>query len=132
MSGYVHKNLITVLFALLLSSCSTSRIDFSDRNDLAATRGEESIHGIKYMDYGVIKTVHTLGAITIARSDFNKIGEKADPMVFDLKRSKSRFYAETNFFESDNKERSFFDKGMVNFGVDKKAKGVGMELSLQF
>ncbi len=114
-----------------LDACSTvDNMNYMDRNDLIQARGTENIDGVRYMDYGNTSSIKSLGALKF--KGFDEDSGEPDDTVIDLKRNKSRLYAETPVFESDNKDKSTFDKGLFNFGIDKKSKGLGMELSLQF
>ncbi len=123
------KKLFTSMFLILgLNACSG--VGFMDRTDLVQYQGTENIDELKYTGYGQTRKIKTLGAVSIMRFD-EETGEK-NPMMLDLKKNKSRFYAETMLFESDNKEKSFFDQTIFNVGVDKKKKGLNVELSFKF
>lgn len=123
------KKLFTSLFLVLgLNACSN--VGYMDRTDLMQFRNTENIDEIKYLNYGQQKTIKTLGALNILSFD-EETGEKS-PTTVNLKKNKSRFYAETQLFVSDNKEKSFFDETIFNLGVDKKTKGMNMELTLKF
>ncbi len=129
MKKLASKYLVIILAASGLSACSTSEMSFADRTELAELRGEESLDSLRYFEYGIIKPTRTLGELTLGKSDLDS-SEAAT--VIGFKRMKSRFYAETSLFQSDNKEKSFFDEGIFNMGVDKKTKGMNVELSFKF
>ena len=123
------KRLLTyILLTAGLSACSS--MDYMDRNDLAQLRGSDNIDEMKYTGYGTSKAIRTYGAINI--DNFNEETGQTEQTVFGLKRYKNRFYAETQLSESDNKEKSFFDETIFNFGVDKKTKALNVELSFKF
>lgn len=130
------KKVFTFLFcACGLSACSSTTANFSgfdymDRTELAELRGNDNVDEVKYDYYGNHKTVRTYAAVSVDR--FDDTTGKNDPVTVDIKRLKSRVYAETRLYESDNKDKTFFDESMFNFGYDKKAHNIGMELSLKW
>ena len=123
------KRLLTyILLTAGLSACSS--MDYMDREDLAQLRGSSNVDEMKYTGYGAAKAIRTYGAINI--DSFNEETGQVEKTVFGLKRYKNRFYAETQLSESDNKEKSFFDETLFNFGIDKKTKALNVELSFKF
>lgn len=126
------KNLILhISLVSALCSCSgMSNTTYLDRKDIAELRGTNNIDEIKYSDYGSSKKITTYGAIMVNR--FDEVTGADDPMVFDIKRTKSRLYAETKLSESDNKEKTTFDETIFNVGLDTNNKGLSAELTLKF
>ncbi len=125
------KKLVTfTLLTIGLGACAS--LDFADRSELIATQGYEGdIDELVYTNFGEARRVKTLGTLTM--NNFSKKTDEDDgSRVFNLKRDKSRFFAETTVFTSDNKDKSFFDETAVNFGVDKKKKGLNVEFSMKF
>jgi len=121
------------LFTLILLTCglnACSTVNYMDRTDLIHSRNGLNVDEIEYSNYGQSRTIKSLGAVNIMR--FDEVTGEKNPMTLDLKRKKNLFYAETRLFESGNKEKSFFDETFFNVGVDKKKKGVSVELSLKF
>lgn len=121
----------TALLIMGLNACSMASMSFADRNDLIAAQGYEGLDEIAYNGYMQPRTIKTLGTLTM-NNNFGKTDDTADARVFQLKRDKSKFYAETSLFTSDNKDRTFFDETLINFGMDKKQKGMNVELTLKF
>lgn len=58
--------------------------------------------------------------------------DEGDNYYVSFKRQKSRVFAETLLFKSDNEEKSFIDQTFFDFGVDKKQKGVSFNLTLKY
>lgn len=130
----LSKFLFIGLLVVGLSSCSStssfSDLGYMDRGDVAEFAGDEPLDEVKYVGYNKTRTAKTLGAISISK--FNQETSEDEKTIMKIKRNKSFFYAETNLYESDNKDKSFFDESVFNFGVDKKTKGLSFEVSLKF
>jgi hypothetical protein len=132
MENKIMKNFFTsILLTAGLCSCAAGTdVSFADRFDMQEESFGASIDEVRYTDFRAPKNIKTLGSVTINK--FDKVTGEADPSVIMLKKYRSKFYAETKLFESDNKEKSFFDESSFNFGIDKKSKGMSVELSLKF
>jgi hypothetical protein len=130
----LSKFLFVTFLVVGLNACSTnsavSGVGFMDRDDLSEFAGEEPIDEQRYTGYRTFRTSKTLGAISLNR--FNEETSEDEKTLMKIKRHRSFFYAEANLFESDNKDKSFFDESVFNFGVDRKTKGLNFEVSLKF
>lgn len=129
----LSKFLFIGLMVVGLNACSTSAVNgvgFMDRDDVAEFAGDEPLDEVRYTGYKSFKTSKTLGAVSLNR--FNQETSEDEKTIMKIKRHRSFFYAETNLYESDNKEKSFFDESVFNFGVDRKTKGLSFEVSLKF
>jgi hypothetical protein len=126
------KKLLTYTLVVIgLSGCSA--FSLSDNADFAPVNGfagfNETVNLKDEMRYKR-NNVKTLGVLTIA--DFSKSAQDRDPMVFLIKREKSKISAVTSLYQSENKEKTFFDETILDIALDKKNKGLSMELTLKF
>ncbi len=130
------KNIFAyALMVLGLNACAAydyadNKLDYVDAIDVAALRGAPTADEIRFNEYGHAKKVESLGAISINK--FNEVTGEKEPVMVDLKRYGRKVYVETKLFDSENKEKTFFDQSYFNFGYDRKTKGVGAELTFKF
>lgn len=127
-------NISALLILVNICIACNNNVDYMNRKDYAKLRADQGVDsfiptkfdGRKIREYGgvVIKNAED-------EDNSSDINEE-DHHYVAFKREKSRVFAETLLFRSDNERKTFVDQTFFDFGVDKKKKTLSLNLTLKY
>jgi hypothetical protein len=129
-----------LVLPLVLVTCSCGSVEYLNQSKFASENQGSLLLQRQAFANGAIITPdqearlanRTLGGVSFTRSGLDDSGRPFKPQYFVLRREKQEVRAETILFESKNKNKSVIDNSIFGFGVDRKEKGLSLDLTFRF
>ena len=129
-----------VILPIALVACSCGKLEYMSRSSFAeAASGSILLQQPAFTNGQLITPEQqarianrTMGGVSFTPSGVTKNGKVKAPLYFVLRRHKGEVSAETMLYESKNKEKTFLDNSILKFGIDRKRKGAGFDISLRW
>jgi hypothetical protein len=125
MKNFMHI-LFLSLFGLFFTACGNMEYARNDSFDHERQKAAFDLYEVQNRNDGSKR----YGGLIL--NNFSEETGEASEYFVSLKRKKKRFYAETMLFQREEKENSFLEQAFFDFGLDKKKKSLGFNVTLKY
>jgi hypothetical protein len=123
--------LLVIPLVFLINACS--HVEYLSRSSYQEYRGEEDHIKLRSFRDGH-KLPREYGGLIIKKNPEDKQELNSEEAVYNLafKRQKKKFYAEAVLYDGRDKENSFVDQTLFDFGIDKNQRSFNIGLTLKY